>query len=73
MKMILEDMSSDELLEELKSLSEELEDFEETFEFNLTHTSAHISGGAVSEHEEELNKLRERIGRIKSMLQKREG
>jgi len=73
MKMKPEDMSTEELRKELQRLSDELEDLEETYRFNLTHTSAHISSGAVSDHEEELEELRRQIVEMQSILKEREG
>lgn len=39
-------------------LKDELVDLEETFNFNLSNTSAHIYSGLVSDHEDELNELK---------------
>ncbi len=61
-------MSRNELEARLKSLKNELEDLEDTFSFNLTHTSAHLSSGAVAEHEEEIQELRQEIARIEKLL-----
>jgi hypothetical protein len=68
MRKNLDEMSNDELAAELKRLNEELDDLEETASFHFSHTSAHIGGGAVAEHEEELKKLREKIVLVEGLL-----
>jgi len=55
---------------ELVRLREELEDLEDTFNFNLNNTSAHLGSGVVSEHEDEINCLRKEIARIEGLLEK---
>lgn len=61
-------MGKDALKQRLEALREQLADAEETFEFNLTNTSAHLSSGAVAEHEDEMNDLKERIAAVKKLM-----
>jgi archaellum component FlaC len=61
-------MNKDELAAELKRLKNEVEDLEDTFQFNLANTSAHLSSGAVAEHEEEIAELKELIAKVESLL-----
>jgi len=61
-------MSKDELSAELRRLKNELEDLEDTFQFNLANTSAHLSSGAVTAHEEEIAELKEQIAKVESLL-----
>lgn len=68
-----EAMSKEELEAELGRLKEKLVDVEDTFNFNLAHTAAHLSSSLVAEHEEELNELREKIARIEKLLGERPG
>jgi hypothetical protein len=62
------EMNRDELAAELKRLKYELEDMEDTFQFNLTNTSAHLSSGMVAEHEEEIAELNRKITQVESQL-----
>jgi hypothetical protein len=55
----------------LARLQTKLEDVEETINFNLTHTSAHIGGREVRKDEESLGQLKEDIAIIKEVLSKR--
>ena len=68
----LEEMSVDELREELEYVKECLLDLEETYAFHLTMTSAHIGGRTVSAMREELEedsaRYKERIVRIEALL-----
>jgi len=61
-------MSKVELEAELKRLQDDLEDLEETFQYHLKNTSAHISGSTVTKGEEELEKLEIEIVKIKKLL-----
>lgn len=61
-------MNKETLKAKLEQLREALADAEETLEFNLTNTSAHLSSGAVSEHEDELGDLRDRIAAVKKLM-----
>ena len=61
-------MDKEELRGKLVRLMDELEDLEDTFNFNLTNTSAHINSGIVSEHEDDLNGIRAEIARIEGLL-----
>lgn len=70
MEKALEKMSREELERELKKLLDDLEDIEDTFNFNLTHTSAHLSSALVAEHEAELEEMRGRVARVKRLLNK---
>ena len=63
-----EAMNKAALKAKLEELREQLADIEETFEFNLTNTSAHLSSGAVAEHEDEMNDLKDRITLIKKLM-----
>ncbi len=70
MAKALEEMSKEELERELKKLLGDLEDLDDTFNFNLAHTSAHLSSALVSEHEEELEEMKERVARVEGLLRK---
>jgi len=61
-------MSRPQLAAEVKRLKERLEDMEDTFEFNLANTSAHISGELVKKHEVELEALRTEIAELERLL-----
>ncbi len=61
-------MSKEELGSVLKNLRENLVDFEETLQFNLTYSAAHISGEKVRKDEETLNLLREEIDRVEKLM-----
>ena len=61
-------MNKVELEHELRRLQDDFEDLEETFQFHLRNTSDHISGGTVSRGEEELERLKLRIEKIKELL-----
>lgn len=61
-------MSRPQLAAEVKRLKDRLEDMEDTFEFNLANTSAHISGELVKKHEAELEDLRTEIVRLERLL-----
>jgi len=52
----------------LKDLQESLADLEETMQFDLTYSSAHISGNQVSKDEESLRLLREEVARVERFL-----
>jgi hypothetical protein len=52
----------------LKDLRESLVDLEETVQFNLMYSSAHISGKQVSKDEESLRLLREEIARVEQLI-----
>jgi hypothetical protein len=52
----------------LKDLRESLVDLEETMQFNLTYSSAHISGRQVSKDEESLRLLREEVARVEQFI-----
>jgi hypothetical protein len=61
-------MSKAELGSVLKDLQESLADLEETIEFDLTFSSAHISGKQVSKDEESIRLLREEIARVEQLI-----
>jgi len=61
-------MSKAELVSVLKDLRESLADLEETVQFNLTYSSAHISGKQVSKDEESLRLLREEIACVEQLI-----
>ena len=61
-------MDRDEREAELRRLREDLEDLEETFQFHMRNTSAHISGRAVAKGEEELERLKREIDKIMKLL-----
>jgi uncharacterized protein YktB (UPF0637 family) len=61
-------MSKAELEAMLKRLQNNLEDLEETINFNFTYSSAHIGGNQVRKDEESLRKLKEEIERVKKIL-----
>jgi hypothetical protein len=61
-------MSRPQLEAEVKRLKDCLEDMEDTFEFNLANTPAHISGERVAEHEREMEALRTEISGIERLL-----
>lgn len=61
-------MNKVELEHELRRLQDDFGDLEETFQFHLRNTSDHISGRTVSKGEEELERLKVRIEKIKELL-----
>ncbi|MEW6585405.1 MAG: hypothetical protein AB1442_07300 [Nitrospirota bacterium] len=61
-------MSKAELGAVLKNLRESLGDLEETVQFNLTYSAAHISGEQVRKDEESLRLLREEIARLERLM-----
>jgi cob(I)alamin adenosyltransferase len=61
-------MSKIELEAMLKRLQNNLEDLEETINFNFTYSAAHIGSSQVRKDEEILKKLKEEIERIKEIL-----
>jgi archaellum component FlaC len=61
-------MSRSQLAAEVDKLKGRLEDMEDTFEFNLANTSAHISGELVAKHERELEDLRTEIAELERLL-----
>jgi septation ring formation regulator EzrA len=61
-------MSRSQLAAEVEKLKGRLEDMEDTFEFNLANTSAHISGQLIAKHERELEDLRTEIAGIERLL-----
>jgi hypothetical protein len=61
-------MSRTQLAAEVKMLKDRLKDMEDTFEFNLANTSAHISGELVAKHGTELENLRTEITEIERLL-----
>jgi hypothetical protein len=61
-------MSKAELETILKRLQNNLEDLEETINFNFTYSSAHIGGNQVRKDEESLQKVKEEIVRVKLIL-----
>jgi hypothetical protein len=61
-------MSKAELGSALNNLRDSLADLEETVQFNLTYSSAHISGKQVSKDEESLSLLREEIARVEQLI-----
>lgn len=61
-------MSKAQLAAEVKKLKGRLEDMEDTFEFNLANTPAHMSGELVSKHERELEDLRTEISGLERLL-----
>ena len=65
-------MTREELELLLLRLQNDLEDLEETISFNLTHSSAHISGGQVKKDEESLAEIRDRIVHIQQLLEETE-
>lgn len=52
----------------LGKLRLELEDLEETINFNFTHTSAHINAGQAASDQETLEELRAEIAEIEARL-----
>lgn len=64
-------MNKNDLQLELKRLRDNLDDLEETIQFNLTHTSAHISGEKVKKDEESLGMLKHEIATIEQILSQR--
>ena len=68
MKRDYSSMSKAELGSVLKDLQESLVDLEETIEFDLTFSSAHISRKQVSKDEESLRLLREDIARVERLI-----
>ncbi len=61
-------MSKVDLEDELRRLQDDFEDLEETFQFHLKNTSDHISGRTVTRGEEELERLKLEIEKIRKML-----
>ena len=61
-------MSKIELEAELSRLKDNLEDMEETFQFHMRNTSAHISSRVVKKGEQELERLGAEIKKIKKLL-----
>jgi hypothetical protein len=61
-------MNTAELKSELKRLTANLEDLEETLQFNFTYSSAHIGGEQVRKDEESLKDLKEEISLIEQLL-----
>ena len=61
-------MSKVQLEAEVEKLKDRLEDMEDTFEFNLANTPAHMSGELVAKHERELENLRAEIAGIEGLL-----
>ena len=61
-------MNKSEREAELRRLKEDLEDLEETFQFHMRNTSAHISGRSVAKGEEELERLKREIDKIMKLL-----
>ena len=61
-------MSKVELEDELRRLQDNFEDLEETFHFHMRNTSDHISGRVVKKGEDELERLKGEIGKIKQLL-----
>ena len=61
-------MSKAQLAAEAEKLKYRLEDMEDTFEFNLANTPAHMSGELVAKHARELEDLRTDISRIERLL-----
>jgi len=61
-------MSKAQLEAEVEKLKYRLEDMEDTFEFNLANTPAHMSGELVAKHARELEDLRTDISRIERLL-----
>ena len=57
-----------ELEVELRRLQDDLEDLEETFQFHMRNTSAHISSRVVKKGEQELERLGTEIKKIKKLL-----
>ena len=68
MKRDYDSMSKEELESVLKDLRESLTDLEETMQFDLTYSSAHISGKQVSKDEESLRILREEIAEVEQLI-----
>ena len=62
------ELSEAERRAELRRLREDLEDIEETFQFHMRNTSAHISGRAVAKGEEEIERLKREIDKITKLL-----
>lgn len=65
-------MSKADLELTLKRLQNNLEDLEETINFNFANSSVHIGGGQVRRDEESLRELEEEICRVKGYLSKME-
>ena len=62
-------MSKEELATELKRLKSDLEDFEETSQFYLMNSSAHISGKTVAKYEKEFIMLKDAIAKVEKLLE----
>ena len=61
-------ISKAQLAAELKKLKDRLKDMEDTFEFNLANTPAHMSGKLVAKRARELADLRTEISRLEKLL-----
>ena len=61
-------MSREELGSVLKDLRENFADLEETIQFNLTYSSAHIGGNQARKDEESLRLLREEIAEVEQLI-----
>ncbi len=66
--MECDSMSRSELEAHLTRLRRRYEDLEETMTFNFANSTAHIGGGQVRKDVDMLNKLKEEINRIESIL-----
>ena len=53
---------------ELRRVRDQLEDVEETFNFRLTHTNAHLPDDFVFDHEHEMEELREKVRLLEVLL-----
>ena len=60
-------MSKKERAAMLQKLKSELEDFEETSDFHLMNSTAHISGKTVEQYEEKLNTLKDTILEVEKL------
>ena len=61
-------MTKEELATELERLKSDLEDFEETSQFYLMNSSAHISGKTVAKFEKEFTMLKDTIAEVEKLL-----
>ena len=61
-------MSKEALAIEFEKLKSDLKDFEETSQFYLMNSSAHISGKTVTKYEEEFNMLKDTIAKVEKLL-----
>lgn len=71
--MELENMTTEELIAELKRLQNELEDLEDTFNFNMANTPDHHNEGMIREHEDEMDEYRQRIRQVEKLIKGRNG